>query len=109
MSGKDVMGLIPTGGGKSLTFQIPALLKKGVTFVIMPLKSLIMDQCQFCEFHKIPFFDLSSNNKKICSQTKFHDALQRISNLEFKIVFCTPERVAKIDKIVDESHVTESE
>ena len=41
MSGKDCLGLIPTGGGKSLTFQIPAILGKGVTFVIMPLLSLI--------------------------------------------------------------------
>lgn len=42
MSGKDCMGLIHTGGGKSLTFQIPALLNKDkVTFVIMPLLALI--------------------------------------------------------------------
>ena len=55
MSGKDCLGLMPTGGGKSLTFQIPALMGKGVTFVIMPLLSLIVDSAKFCEVHKIPY------------------------------------------------------
>lgn len=43
LSGRDVMALIPTGGGKSLTFQIPALVNTGYTFIIMPLISLIED------------------------------------------------------------------
>ena len=43
LSGRDAMALIPTGGGKSLTFQIPALINTGYTFCIMPLISLIED------------------------------------------------------------------
>ena len=40
----DVLALIPTGGGKSLTFQIAALADNGITVIIMPLQSLIQDQ-----------------------------------------------------------------
>ena len=46
-SGKDVLALIPTGGGKSLTFQVAAVTDHGVTFVVMPLLSLIEDNLNF--------------------------------------------------------------
>ena len=46
-SKQDVLALIPTGGGKSLTFQISAVTDTGVTFVIMPLLSLIEDNLTF--------------------------------------------------------------
>ncbi len=61
-SGKDVLALIPTGGGKSLTFQLSAVTQEGVTFVIMPLLSLIEDNLQFVLNLGIPSCSLTSQS-----------------------------------------------
>ena len=59
--GKDTLALIPTGGGKSLTFQLSAVVGKGVTFVVMPLLSLIEDNIGYVHSVGIEACTISAN------------------------------------------------
>lgn len=91
------MALIPTGGGKSLLFQLPCLIESGISIVIMPLISLINDQLAQLEALGIPFYNLKGNNPDDTSGQKVrHD--QFYSNLKHgieqaKLVYVTPEKL----------------
>lgn len=61
LKGRDVLGVMPTGAGKSLCYQIPALLLPGITLVISPLISLMQDQVQALEQAGIPAAYINSS------------------------------------------------
>eukprot|EP00891_Asterochloris_glomerata_P002793 jgi/Astpho2/2793/e_gw1.00050.56.1_t len=98
LAGKDTFVLMPTGGGKSLCYQLPAVLSQGVTVVICPLVSLIQDQVFHLEQADIPcaFF---SGTQEWQQQREIMDQLQSMPPA-VKIVFVTPEKVAKSDAIM---------
>lgn len=100
LEGKDVFVLMPTGGGKSLTFQLPAVLSQGVTVVVSPLLALIQDQVKNLLQRGIPALALTSALTKR-ERVAVHAALQSVGEtLEthrtgeaalVKIVYVTPE------------------
>ena len=63
LAGKDVFALLPTGGGKSLCFQLPAMLENGLTVVISPLIALMKDQVDAMQACGVPATFLNSTSK----------------------------------------------
>ncbi|XP_057978261.1 ATP-dependent DNA helicase Q-like 4A isoform X2 [Malania oleifera] len=98
MSGYDVFVLMPTGGGKSLTYQLPALICPGITLVISPLVSLIQDQIMHLLQANIPAAYLSANVEWTEQQDIFRDLTS--DNCKFKLLYVTPEKVAKSDVLL---------
>lgn len=90
---RDVFVCMPTGGGKSITYQIPAILGNGITVVIMPLLSLMYDQLTICSSLGIPSLSTSEESvswKKIVSLMNVEYSSERL-----KILFITPEKIEK--------------
>ncbi|KAI3882503.1 hypothetical protein MKW92_021726, partial [Papaver armeniacum] len=98
MSGCDVFVLMPTGGGKSLTYQLPALICEGVTLVISPLVSLIQDQIMHLQQANIPAAHLSANMDWTEQQEIFRELSS--SCCKYKLLYVTPEKVAKSDVLL---------
>ncbi|XP_019085268.1 PREDICTED: LOW QUALITY PROTEIN: ATP-dependent DNA helicase Q-like 4B [Camelina sativa] len=98
MSGCDVFVLMPTGGGKSLTYQLPALICAGITLVISPLVSLIQDQIMNLLQTNIPAASLSAGME----WAEQLEILQELSseNSKYKLLYVTPEKVAKSDSLL---------
>ncbi len=88
LAGKDVFALLPTGGGKSLCFQLPALARPGLTLVISPLISLMKDQVDALEASGIAATFLNSSLSSELSR-------QRIASLhsgKYRLLYVAPER-----------------
>ena len=96
LSQQDVFVIMPTGGGKSLTFQLPALLSPGISIVIMPLISLIIDQLKRLQDLGIGARELNSN-QGADEQNKVFDDI--ITSQSIKILFATPEKLSQSNKL----------
>lgn len=114
LAGHDTLGLLPTGGGKSITFQIPALMLPGLTLVVTPLISLMKDQVDNLRARDIPAAAIHSG----LSRAEVKLAFDRCALGKTKLLYISPERLQapsfverlqamRIDVsliVVDESH-----
>lgn len=89
MEGRDVLGVMPTGSGKSLCYQIPALLMPGTTLVISPLISLMKDQVTALNLRGIPAVFLNSS----MDEGEYRDTAYRAVCGKYKILYVAPERL----------------
>ena len=93
LAGRDVLALMPTGGGKSLCFQLPALLQAGVTLVVSPLIALMQDQVRLLRDNDIAasFINSSLESAELSRRTT---AMVRG---EYKLLYLAPERLLLTD------------
>lgn len=89
----DCLVIMPTGGGKSLCFQLPALLDTGVTLVVSPLVSLMEDQLWLLKSLNINAETLNGSSSKDHVAKIHSEMLDKKSSL--KILYVTPEKLAK--------------
>ncbi|PSB55452.1 RecQ family ATP-dependent DNA helicase, partial [Chamaesiphon polymorphus] len=89
LANRDLLVVMPTGGGKSLCFQLPALLKNGVTIVVSPLIALMQDQVQLLANNGIPATFLNSS---ITTEER-RERAAAIYNGEIKLLYLAPERL----------------
>jgi len=89
LAGRDTFALLPTGGGKSLCFQLPALARDGLTVVISPLIALMKDQVDAMQASGVAATFLNSS----LTQTEGRDRYRRLFNAEFRLLYLAPERL----------------
>ena len=89
LEGRDVLGVLPTGGGKSICYQLPALMKDGLTLVISPLISLMKDQVDALREDGI---DASLINSSLDFET-YIDTLNDVRKGKIKLLYISPERL----------------
>ncbi|MFI5164070.1 MAG: ATP-dependent DNA helicase RecQ, partial [Bacteroidia bacterium] len=112
IAGNDTLALMPTGGGKSICFQIPALMKEGICIVISPLIALMKDQVENLKTKGIKAIAITSAMNK----TEIDVAFENCAYGDYKFLYLSPERLetelarARIRKMnvnliaVDEAH-----
>jgi ATP-dependent DNA helicase RecQ len=89
LAGKDVFALLPTGGGKSLCFQLPALARDGLTVVVSPLIALMKDQVDALQASGIAATFLNSS----LAAEESRKRLRGLHNSEYRLLYVAPERL----------------
>ncbi len=89
LAGRDVMAVMPTGAGKSICYQIPALMLPGVTLVISPLISLMQDQVKALNEAGVAAAFVNSS----LSESKINDTIKKARQGLYKIIYVAPERL----------------
>ena len=89
LSGRDVLGIMPTGAGKSVCYQVPALMLPGVTVVVSPLISLMKDQVRSLNEAGVHAAYINSS----LSENQIRKALEFAAEGRYKIIYAAPERL----------------
>src|SRR2546429_9664865 len=89
LAGKDVFALLPTGGGKSLCFQLPAMTRSGLTVVVSPLIALMKDQVDALQASGVPATFLNSS----LGPGESRPRLRGLHNGEYRLLYVAPERL----------------
>src|SRR3979409_2199302 len=89
LAGRDVFALMPTGGGKSLCFQLPALLKDGLTIVVSPLIALMKDQVDALQANGVAATFLNSS----LSAEESRERLRGLHQGTYRLLYVAPERL----------------
>ncbi len=89
LAGKDVFALLPTGGGKSLCFQLPAMARAGLTVVVSPLIALMKDQVDALQASGVPATFLNSSLGKVESRER----LRGLHTGQYRLLYAAPERL----------------
>lgn len=102
LGGRHVLGVLPTGAGKSLCYQVPALLTEGLTVVVSPLISLMQDQVAALRKRGIPAAYLNSSLSAQDQRTILNLALSG----QARLLYCAPERLVSLSRLVRDAAVT---
>ncbi|HEX9165949.1 MAG TPA: ATP-dependent DNA helicase RecQ [Gemmatimonadales bacterium] len=101
LAGRHVLAVLPTGGGKSVCFQIPALLQPGLTIVISPLISLMQDQVEAARRRGLPAAFVNSS----LDPTTQHETLARVGSGATRLLYVAPERLPRLARELGEAGV----
>jgi ATP-dependent DNA helicase RecQ len=102
LSKKDNLVIMPTGGGKSVCFQLPALLFDGITLVISPLIALMKDQVDGLTANGIPAAFFNSSQLSAAQNGIF----DKVINAEIKLLYVAPESLALLSNILNEKYIS---